>query len=240
MQSCPPQSFDIPSDQGEAIKIILRLLAGKSAGLYAHSVYTAIVAKDLAILADLSAQAVRDTFCSALLHDIGKLSIADTLLLKDSSLSAEEYDLLKTHAEKGAAILAGTQAFHAIGSYILLHHELPAGQGYPHNLSAADLPVPVRIVSIADKFSAMTMARPYRPAHTVANAVDHLGHEVIRPFFPECSSIMAEHLSQVSVSSIMIDCMAVLHNLDSLFARDVFLSLSLPREGAFCELGCAQ
>ena len=113
---------------------------------------------------------------AAPLHDVGKIAIPDRILLKPGKLSAEEFEVMKTHAALGARLLAGS------GSHVLQmatviaesHHERWDGAGYPSGLAAEAIPLVGRIVAVADVFDALTHDRPYKSAWPVQKAIDHI------------------------------------------------------------------
>jgi putative nucleotidyltransferase with HDIG domain len=113
---------------------------------------------------------------AAKLHDIGKIAISDTILLKPGKLTPEEFDEMKAHTLRGAQMLErGTSAVLRMAQDIVLsHHERWDGRGYPHGLSGTDIPVAARIVSVVDVFDALTSERPYKAAWTVSDAFAEL------------------------------------------------------------------
>ena len=101
-----------------------------------------------------------------LLHDIGKIGVPDGILQKAGRLSAEEFEIIKTHTTLGAKILK-TMPFLAVHVPVAkLHHERLDGHGYPHGLRGDEIPVHARIVHVADAYDAMTTGRAYRGART--------------------------------------------------------------------------
>jgi putative nucleotidyltransferase with HDIG domain len=98
----------------------------------------------------------------ALLHDIGKIGIADSILQKPDRLSEEEHRLIKEHPSIGRRILDGVQGLQPYLGVVELHHENWDGSGYPHGLRREETPLAARIVKIADAYDAMTSDRPYR------------------------------------------------------------------------------
>jgi putative two-component system response regulator len=100
----------------------------------------------------------------ALLHDIGKISIPDTLLDKPGRLTAEEYDLIKKHPVYGVDIVKPLQSLQDTLPLIRWHHERLDGKGYPDGLGGSDIPRLVRILSVADVYDALASERPYRAA----------------------------------------------------------------------------
>lgn len=129
---------------------------------------------------------------AAPLHDVGKIAIADLILLKPGKLTDAEFEVMKTHAAAGAALLAGgnsevvQMAERIAGS----HHERWDGKGYPRQLAGEQIPVEAAIVSVADVFDALTHERPYKNAWSVPEAVaeitrlagDAFSPDVVRAF----------------------------------------------------------
>jgi putative nucleotidyltransferase with HDIG domain len=113
---------------------------------------------------------------AAKLHDIGKIAISDTILLKPGKLTPEEFDEMKAHTTRGAQMLKrGTSAVLRMAQDIVLsHHERWDGRGYPHGLSETDIPIAARIVSVVDVFDALTSERPYKSAWTMPDALAEL------------------------------------------------------------------
>lgn len=99
----------------------------------------------------------------ALLHDLGKIGISDSLLRKAGKLSDEETAILREHPVIGRRILEGVQGFQSYLDIVELHHENWDGSGYPHGLKREETPLCARIVKVADAYDAMTSDRPYRP-----------------------------------------------------------------------------
>jgi putative two-component system response regulator len=100
------------------------------------------------------------------LHDIGKIAIPDSILLKSSNLTPEEFEIIKTHTSLGAKMLSGSDSvFLKMAETIALnHHEKWDGTGYPHGLNGEDIPLVGRIAAIADVFDALNSQRPYKQA----------------------------------------------------------------------------
>ena len=114
-------------------------------------------------MSEIEAQLMRR---AAALHDIGKIGIADALLLKPTSLTPDEMRVMQTHTTIGAHILGGSHApvLQMAEVIALSHHERWDGHGYPQQLAAGDIPISGRIVAVADAFDALTNDRPYRKA----------------------------------------------------------------------------
>jgi HD-GYP domain-containing protein (c-di-GMP phosphodiesterase class II) len=107
---------------------------------------------------------------SSLLHDVGKIGIEDRILRKPGALTTEEFEVMKTHPPKGAAILGGIPQMREIIPGIRHHHEKWRGGGYPDGLEGERIPVIARIIGVADAFDAMTTNRPYQKGMTFEKA----------------------------------------------------------------------
>lgn len=113
---------------------------------------------------------------ASLMHDIGKIGIPDNILQKPGPLTAAEYDLMKSHTVMGARIFEGSDApLHRLSADVALgHHEWWNGQGYPLGRRGEEIPLPARIVAVADVFDALTSHRRYKPAWDIAEAFGHI------------------------------------------------------------------
>jgi HD-GYP domain-containing protein (c-di-GMP phosphodiesterase class II) len=111
---------------------------------------------------------------AALLHDIGKMGVPDSILRKPGKLDEDEYALMKKHPEYGWAVLRMLPGFERAALDILHHHETFDGKGYPAGLREAEIPIVSRIVSVIDAFDAMVSSRPYRKGLPYEEAVRRL------------------------------------------------------------------
>ncbi len=123
---------------------------------------------------------------AAPLHDLGKIGVPDQILLKPGRLTPEEFEIMKRHATIGGEILTGGQSeLVAMAERIARsHHERWDGSGYPCGLSGKDIPLPARVVALADVFDALTHDRPYRRAVPVLDVVRDIEREAGRHFDP--------------------------------------------------------
>ena len=122
--------------------------------------YASLVAREMG----LSSEDVRRVRLSALLHDVGKIGIDDRILRKPTALTEEEFEIMKSHPVKGAAIMEAIPQLRDVIPGMKHHHERWEGGGYPEGLRGEDIPLQARIVSVADTFDAMTTTRPYQRA----------------------------------------------------------------------------
>ena len=110
-------------------------------------------------------------YWASILHDVGKIGIPETILNKPGPLNEDEYSVIKGHPEKGYDILEPLEQLSSSLPGILHHHERYDGGGYPHGLKGGDIPLPARIIAVADTFDALTSDRAYRPGKNVKEAL---------------------------------------------------------------------
>jgi diguanylate cyclase (GGDEF)-like protein/PAS domain S-box-containing protein len=128
----------------------------------------------LARYLDLGDDRINDLSLLSRFHDLGKVGVPDRILFKPGPLTDEEYEEMKGHCEIGFRIAQSVPDLHPIAEWILKHHERWDGGGYPQGLSGEDIPLPCRILAIADAYDAMTSNRPYRNAMAKREAVQEL------------------------------------------------------------------
>ncbi len=147
----------------------------------------------------------RKVFVAGLLHDIGKLGIPGAILEKEGPLDHDEFDQMKRHAELSLSLLDGIPGFEDIRIWGALHHERLNGKGYPLGLTAEQIPLPSRIMAVADIFTALLEDRPYRTGMPLAHALDiiqtmehngHLDSEVLLTLRSN-----AEHINKVRAAA---------------------------------------
>jgi HD-GYP domain-containing protein (c-di-GMP phosphodiesterase class II) len=117
---------------------------------------------------------IEDIRKAALLHDLGKISVPDHILMKADKLTEAEMDIVKRHPERGAKIIESVEPIRCAREIIRHHHECFNGKGYPDGLEGTNIPLGARIISVADAFGAMTTTRPYRKALSVDEALEEL------------------------------------------------------------------
>ena len=140
-----------------------------------HTVRTGEMAIRVGERFRLSGRDLRDLGMAAMLHDVGKLRIPSDILQKPSSLTPEEYEIIKLHTVYGQEMLASEPALASAARIVRSHHERIDGGGYPDGLAGRDIPLASRIIAVCDAFDAMTHDRQYRKAMTIKMA-----HAVLR------------------------------------------------------------
>src|SRR5438105_3265463 len=146
--------------------------------------YSALIGQNLG----LGAEMVHVLEVAAPMHDIGKIGIPDSVLLKDGPLTREEQDLMKTDPRIGYDILKGSPSkYLSMGAIIALgHHEKYDGSGYPHGLHGEDIPIVARIVAVADVFDALVTKRPYKEAWSIEDGIAYLRAQKSKHFDANC------------------------------------------------------
>jgi putative nucleotidyltransferase with HDIG domain len=146
----------------EATTALLAMLAERDYGTCCHSKATEQWARRLATTMGLHAEDVEFIALCALLHDIGKISTPEHILLKPAALAVDEWELMRDHAAAGARILNQIPSLQRCAIIVRAHHERFDGAGYPEGLQGTNIPLEARVVAVADAFHAMISERPYR------------------------------------------------------------------------------
>jgi len=182
-----------------AVQVALQLSNQRDRDTGAHlermSRYCRLIARHLAPSHLLTDEVVELIFLFAPLHDIGKISIPDRILFKPGPLTTEEFEVMKSHVERGVesieAVVTGSglaelrhiDLLHNIVSH---HHEAIDGSGYPAGLLGSEIPLEARIVAVADVFDALTSQRPYKEPWSTERAFAFLREHASTKFDPDC------------------------------------------------------
>ncbi|MCI8485534.1 MAG: HD domain-containing protein [Clostridia bacterium] len=152
--------------------------------------YSELIGKYL----NLSEQELKTLHIGGLFHDIGKIGIPDSILLKDSSLTTDEYSQIKNHPAIGAHILCNAKIFKDIIPIVKHHHEKYNGTGYPSQLIGDDIPYLARITAISDSFDAMSSKRNYRNELTLDNIILEIENNKGIQFDPNIADVFLDIL----------------------------------------------
>ena len=158
----------------ESIKALSAAMAAKEHLTAEHSGRIASIAILIANAMKLAETDKETLELAAYMHDIGKIGVPESILLKPESLSAEEWAEMRKHPATGCDILSHIEGLGDLARIIRHHHERIDGNGYPDGLSGRDIPMLSRILSVADAFDAMTSDRPYREQMSAAEAITRL------------------------------------------------------------------
>ncbi|MDR6981949.1 putative two-component system response regulator [Rheinheimera pacifica] len=147
----------------------------------------------------LSAQQAEDLLHAAPMHDIGKIGIADSILLKPGKLTAEEYQQMQQHPLIGAEIIGDCDSdlLRMAKVVALYHHEKWDGSGYPHGLVGEAIPLEARIVAVSDVFDALTSARPYKTAWSIEDTLQYMRAQKGMHFEPRLVDLLEQHLPEI-------------------------------------------
>ncbi|MCL4478592.1 MAG: response regulator [Deltaproteobacteria bacterium] len=157
--------------------------------------YVMIITNALGISRD-EAETISVASC---MHDIGKIGVPQSILLKPDSLTTNEFKQVKEHTTIGANILssAGSKILDLAAEIALTHHERWEGNGYPMGLAGNLIPITGRITAIADVFDALTMKKTYRPAFSVENAIEAINAESGKHFDPELVDVFLKRIKDI-------------------------------------------
>ena len=141
------------------------------------------------------------------MHDIGKIGIPDSILLKPGKLTPEEFDTMKAHAQIGFEILSGATSTLASTAAVIAwtHHEKVDGSGYPRGLTLDDIPIEGRIAAVADVFDALTTNRVYRKAYTLLESLEILKQSRGGHFDPQILDVFLDRIDEVLVLKQELD-----------------------------------
>lgn len=159
------------------------------------SYYSCVIAKGIGV-----DEATVDLLLNATpMHDVGKIGISDSILLKPGKLTAQERKEMQKHCEFGAEIIGvhENKLLKLARSVALNHHEKWDGSGYPKGLKGNEIPIEGRIVAIADVFDALTSRRSYKEPWSVEKAVDYIREESGRSFDPDLVAVFIENISEI-------------------------------------------
>lgn len=155
--------------------------------------------KVLAVACGFSEDQAELLLHAAPMHDIGKIGIPDSIMLKPGRLTDEEFSIMKKHPEIGAEILgdADSELLKLARTVSLTHHEKWDGSGYPYGLVGEAIPVSGRIVAIADVFDALTSKRPYKDKWTVDETLDYMESQSGKHFDPDLIYLLRQNLDKI-------------------------------------------
>jgi putative nucleotidyltransferase with HDIG domain len=178
------------------LKTLISVIEAKDAYTRGHTERVAAYAVAIANKMALPEPLRRRITFGALLHDIGKLGVIETILHKEGQLDDDEWELLKSHPEIGARIVDKMEFLTGTSEIVKHHHESWDGNGYPDALKGEEIPLGARIVSVADSFDAMTTDRSYRRALSIDEAIDRLKSGAGTQFDPNIVRIFVRHIRQ--------------------------------------------
>ena len=163
---------------------------------YGHSERVATIAEMIGRAAGLPPEELTDLEFGALLHDIGKVGVPDSILTKPDKLTEKEWRVMRKHPGEGAKIIGHVKELASVVPMVRHHHEWYDGSGYPDGLKGEEIPICARIISIADAYDTMTTLRPYRVPMSQRAALEELRRCSGTQFDPELVEYFARVLSE--------------------------------------------
>ncbi|MGH2955785.1 MAG: GAF and HD-GYP domain-containing protein, partial [Solirubrobacterales bacterium] len=173
------------------------------AAVQARDPYTARHSRDVvdhalrvAARLDLSGDELTEVRHVAMLHDIGKITVPDTILGKPGALSEQEWEIMRTHSASGEELIRNTPGLEHLAPAIRAEHERWDGSGYPDGLRGEEIPLASRITFVCDAYHAMTSDRPYRPALSPEEARAEVEAGIGTQFCPQCARAFLDVLAE--------------------------------------------
>ena len=180
----------------ETIEALVSALEARDPYTQAHAGRIRDRAIALSVAMQVPSEQRRAIRLGAILHDVGKIGVSDSILLKQGPLTEEEWAVMRMHPDIGEKMLQGIDFLGPALPIVRHHHERWDGRGYPDGLSGEEIPLGARIVGICDAFDAMTSDRPYRAGMSVEDACAELRTNAGTQFDPRCVEQLVEIVSQ--------------------------------------------
>jgi uncharacterized domain HDIG len=188
--------LDVKQNYYNMVKTLTAALEAKDQYTEGHSHRVEVYAEKIAHRMRLPAHDIEDIKVAALLHDIGKIGIDDTILNKPSRLTDEERAIIMTHPQIAENILKNVKLNKMTRTIILHHHERYDGSGYPCRTKGEEIPIEVYVVALADAFDAMTSNRPYCGSLSMEEVVQVLNEESGKQFHPKAVDAFLQVLQE--------------------------------------------
>ena len=161
-----------------------------------HSSRVAEYAKMIAARSGFSGSEQEEIYLIGLLHDVGKIGMPDKVINKPSSLTPEEYELIKTHPVIGNSILSSIKERPKLATGARSHHERYDGGGYPDGLAGEQIPIEARIIAVADAYDAMTSRRSYREIMPQKEVRSEIENGIGTQFDPQFAKVMLQMMDE--------------------------------------------
>ncbi|WP_318503466.1 HD-GYP domain-containing protein [Bacillus sp. T3] len=189
-------------NETELIMTLSKLLDSRDKYTANHSENVASYSLKIAKKMGLSKYQCKAIYIGGLLHDTGKIGVPESVLIKPAKLTANEYEIIKTHPVIGYETLKPISFIRELGvlEMILYHHERFDGKGYPFGLKGEEIPLPARIMAIADSFDAMTSSRVYRDGLGIDYALTEIEINKGKQFDPEIAEVFLRIMNQEKYS----------------------------------------
>jgi diguanylate cyclase (GGDEF)-like protein len=214
----PQRDEQVHAETGHTHELIAAALAravdAKDTGTRNHCETVGALSAMIGERLGLEPERLRQLRLAGLLHDVGKIGIADSILQKPGPLSEAEWTIMRTHAGVGHSIVSATE-LEEEARWVLHHHERFDGAGYPSGVTGDKIPLESRIIFVADAFEAMTADRPYRPGRSPEAALEELASHAGSQFDPACVAALCSVFEFVPAAPLGVE----LADLDEVAAR---------------------
>jgi putative nucleotidyltransferase with HDIG domain len=178
--------------EAQQLYSLINLVEAKESYTAGHARNVSIICELLGNAMGLSAKELLELRTAALLHDIGKAGVPDSILSKPAKLTREELQIMKEHSLEGARLVGRVVEFRRLVPIIKHHHERYDGTGYPSRLSGDQIPLHSRIISIADAYDTMIHHRSYCEAMSTKSALNEIGKCSGTQFDPKLVSVLVD------------------------------------------------
>ena len=179
--------------ESAATQKLIEVMRLRDRDLADHGLRAAPMAAAIAGELGCSSDEVDRAYLGGVLHDIGKLGIPEAILWKPAGLDGAEWRAVRNHPQDGHRLVVDL-THREVAAAVLYHHERFDGEGYPHRVDLASMPLTVRIVQVADAYDAMTSDRPYEPALPASVAVEEINRCARTQFDPDVARALARLL----------------------------------------------
>ncbi len=183
--------LELSAAYADTVRSLVQALEAKDPYTRGHSERVAEYSKAMAAHLGLSPALVERVEIAALLHDVGKVGIPESTLIKEGPLTSSEYGEIREHPTKGASVLLEVEFLADVAPIVAAHHERMDGTGYPSGLAGGEIPIEARLLAVADAYDAMTSSRPYRAALGADEAAQEL------------RAVSGSQLDQVAVDALL-------------------------------------
>jgi len=190
IQELHAKNAELGSANRDLVASLVSAIEAKDKYTLGHSERVAEYAADLAKKVGLSEEKIEEIRIAGMLHDIGKIGVADEILRKPERLTKDEYEEVKKHPAIGSWILNTLELSDTTMDAINYHHERYDGKGYPLGLTGKELSLEAQIIALSDAYDAMTSDRPYRKAMTHSAAINEIKKCADTQFNPELVALV--------------------------------------------------
>jgi HD-GYP domain-containing protein (c-di-GMP phosphodiesterase class II) len=167
------------------VRAVVQAIEERDSFSKGHTQRVTAIAKLIGARMGLSEEQLGSLEIGALLHDVGKISVPEAILAKRGTLGPSEMAQVRRHPEAGKKMIQDVSFLSSAIPHVLYHHERFDGSGYPESLAGVDIPLPGRIVAVADVFDALTRDRPQRKRLSLEEAVEHIRTNAGKGFDPK-------------------------------------------------------